>query len=286
MRGGLGNQLFILSFAYRLLAESKETQYEIVLDDREYKHYKIRSLEIDRMVTDNSIRHYDKKKDKSFAYDFHRFFFHIFQFFFKSDKARNKVFSRLSKKGLYFSGSSTESYSSPIGKKKIYIYGYFQNAQSVIQNLQYFKRVIGFPETLDKNCISVSVRCGKDYVNGGWEICSKDYYLKAIDYIFKHKRMDSETNILVFSDDVEKAKSIINIPKALFVEEADPIKQLFLMAESSDFVISNSSFAWWGAILGKKNNSIIVAPYIWHSSGDNILDSNLFVDGMYLIENR
>ena len=42
MRGGLGNQLFILASAYSVARQFED--YELVIDDREYKKYKIRSL--------------------------------------------------------------------------------------------------------------------------------------------------------------------------------------------------------------------------------------------------
>ena len=45
MRGGLGNQLFILACAYYVKGIC-DTDTEIVLDTREYKNYKVRNFEI------------------------------------------------------------------------------------------------------------------------------------------------------------------------------------------------------------------------------------------------
>ena len=288
MRGGLGNQLFILSFAYRLLIEAKQDEYEIVLDNREYKKYKIRSLEINKLICDKNVRLFNQKKDYSFFYDFTRWVYHIFQFVFKSAVIRKKVFYFLSKFGLYYSDSSIGTFCSPIKKKKIYLYGYFQNASSVVSCLPFFKKQIGFCDNDDRlnSQISISIRCGADYIKGGWKICTTNYYKKALEYILSKKKVDARrTKIIVFSDDIAIARTIIDFSNAVFIENLEPIDQLKLMSKSSDFIISNSSFSWWGSLLGKSEKTIIVAPYVWHDSGVNIYDSSLFIDCMHVLPN-
>lgn len=41
------------------------------------------------------------------------------------------------------------------------------------------------------------------------------------------------------------------------------------MINCQHFIISNSSYSWWGAWLGEKHDSIIISPINW------ILNSNL-----------
>jgi hypothetical protein len=39
--------------------------------------------------------------------------------------------------------------------------------------------------------------------------------------------------------------------------------ELFLMGKCNHNIISNGSFAWWGAWLGESPNTIIIAPDVW-----------------------
>jgi hypothetical protein len=41
------------------------------------------------------------------------------------------------------------------------------------------------------------------------------------------------------------------------------------MSKCDDFVLSNSSFSWWGAFLGVKMDSIIIVPDVWYDTREN-----------------
>ena len=55
MRGGLGNQLFILAFAY-WISDQNAGNVPITLDVREYRHFKLRQFELLELIKDDSIR--------------------------------------------------------------------------------------------------------------------------------------------------------------------------------------------------------------------------------------
>ena len=60
------------------------------------------------------------------------------------------------------------------------------------------------------------------------------------------------SKIFIFADDITKAKEMFLGEEFYFVEDKSPCEQIAIMSSCDDFVISNSTFSWWGAFLGKK----------------------------------
>ena len=82
-----------------------------------------------------------------------------------------------------------------------------------------------------------------------------------------HEKYENEkVCVLVFSDEIGKAKQLDFDAEKIFVEGLSPAQQLTLMKKCQDYVISNSSFSWWGAFLGASDNSIVIAPNIWYDT--------------------
>ena len=91
-----------------------------------------------------------------------------------------------------------------------------------------------------------------------------DYYRKAIQVAL---RKAGEQEIWVFSDEPEWATSYFGslVDNAVIVKpprESDPAESLVLMSLGRAHVISNSSFAWWGAFMSP-NSTLVVAPEPW-----------------------
>lgn len=82
------------------------------------------------------------------------------------------------------------------------------------------------------------------------------YYQDALKRI-KHKK-----NILVFSDNLEKARAFLKgIPENLiYVENAQDYEDLYLITLCHDCICSISSFSWWGAWLNQHPDKIVVCP--------------------------
>jgi hypothetical protein len=38
---------------------------------------------------------------------------------------------------------------------------------------------------------------------------------------------------------------------------------MFLMSRTTHHIIANSSYSWWGAWLGEKEDTVIIAPKSW-----------------------
>ncbi len=137
--------------------------------------------------------------------------------------------------------------------KKIYT---FENLESKLQD---------FGKYLSKNYVSVHIR-RNDYLNHKmFSTCSKEYYIRAINYI---KNQMTGMRFIFFSDDKEwvsenyKSKDMIVCDPGLFDNYQDWY-DLYLMTVCRGNIIANSSFSWWGAWLNHNPDSIVIAPEKW-----------------------
>ena len=284
MRGGLGNQLFIVSYAlYIANQEINREECEIILDIREYKHYKIRNFELFNLIMNDKMRFYDSRKDFSIFYELTRSLYHVVQKMFRPDISMNTL---LQKKGLYYSKRSVRPLSIPLKQTHRYLYGYFQDANMALKvKDELLCRLLPQENTsyddLTRNaCIAVSIRCGKDYLDQGWPICCEDYYLNSLSEILEEKYKNKNVSVLIFSDNMEYAKKISWLCNVTYIQNLSPSDQIRLMSRCNDFVISNSSFSWWGAFLGSNSESIIIAPDQWYDDGEKTERTFLKFPGM------
>ena len=279
MRGGLGNQLFILACAYYISKNSRR-ENKIIIDNREYNTYKIRNFELLDIVKDTNLQLYQKEYF-SLKYEITRRIYHVVQ---KIVNPKAKVNKLLASIGLVYSKRNSEGAIKAINKNKIYIYGYFQDykmakaVKKIIKEKIKNKNEIKLEEYY--KYIAVSIRCGKDYVEGGWPICSKEYYVNGVEEIIKEKYKNEDVKILVFADDTKEAKKIKFGYKTDYIDNLSSGEQLLMMEKCDDFVIANSSFSWWGAFLGVKADSIVIAPNVWYSNKTLTKESLLAFENM------
>jgi hypothetical protein len=132
-------------------------------------------------------------------------------------------------------------------------------SDSVIKELDVINR-------FGENTVMIGIRRYQECLNnkqvpGG--ILTKDYYNKAIEMI--KSKVDYPV-FVVFCQDYEWAKNNISIEDAetYFVKpkfgELASIEDLFLMTHLKHYIISNSSFYWWGAWLSDYVGKIVIAP--------------------------
>lgn len=150
-------------------------------------------------------------------------------------------------------------------------YKYFENAENEIRMDFDFKDHIK-EESLKfhknnklDNPICIIVRRG-DFLNfqNCHPVCSEKYYSECI---FK---FSLDRQFVIVSDDINWCKSnkIFSGSNFFFIDSClDGIhKGHFDMSVSSlcsDFIISNSTFAWWCAWLGLNGNKKVYYPYPW-----------------------
>lgn len=118
------------------------------------------------------------------------------------------------------------------------------------------------------NAVSVHVRRG-DYVSNPAArkfhgVLTTAYYQRAFHEIQKHVK---NPVFYIFSDDIAWAKKHLAFAEHIVYVSSGMTtadwQDLLLMAACKHHIIANSSFSWWGAWLGEKQGSQIIAPKRW-----------------------
>jgi len=92
------------------------------------------------------------------------------------------------------------------------------------------------------------------------------YYEQALAYI---RQQVINPVFFVFSDDITWCKQNIIFPEQTYFMDNDTAGNkaeghLYLMQQCKHFIISNSTYAWWGAWLSKEIDKKVVYPKNWY----------------------
>lgn len=154
---------------------------------------------------------------------------------------------------------------------------YFKDIRDILElkfrfaNVSYGLKEYG--DMLSENeYVSVHVRRGDYLMNPDiyMGICTKSYYVKAIDYI---QRMESGSKFIFFSDDLKWVKENLNIPAAIYCDanmfdHYEDWYDMYLISKCKHNIIANSSFSWWGAWLNQNKGKVVIAPPKWYGYSD------------------
>lgn len=114
----------------------------------------------------------------------------------------------------------------------------------------------------DFSTISVHIRL-TDYVGLSDNVCRQIYYDLAFKYIDKY--VDNPF-YLIFTDDIEAAKKIYNMPFDSYwisTEKLADYEEMWLMSQCNHNIIAASTFSYWGALLNENDDKIVIAPRKW-----------------------
>jgi hypothetical protein len=260
MAGGLGNQLFILTAGTYYSLQNEE---KVIFDFSRYANGIPPHGSDIRLFNTDAIFQYRPYRNFAIA-------------------GLDKISNRLSRALFPTYTSPGVGYDSVLETHVLenLIFGYFQSYKYLehpkVRNLvdslyldsvsEWFDKCSS--EMLELPTISVHIRRG-DYINvkDTFGVLRSDYYDSAINFILKNSSV-RYARVLVFSDDVVLAKQIFrNLEISLPVQfaespEDNPEENLMLMSQSDAIVISNSTFSWWAAQLGKKSK-FVVCPSKW-----------------------
>lgn len=113
------------------------------------------------------------------------------------------------------------------------------------------------------HAVAVHVR-RRDYGHMG--LCRTSYYVAAIEHL-RANHPDAE--LFVFSDEPNYTRHLMQSRGWAYtaVSSGSDLGDLYLMSLCRHFVISNSSYSWWGAWFGEHGQgaraSVIIAPKEW-----------------------
>lgn len=93
-------------------------------------------------------------------------------------------------------------------------------------------------------------------------VITKEYIEEAYKHLPKHDY------IIIMSDDIEWCKENINLPNMVIIDNNHNRQYwdqegIWLLSLCDHFIISNSSFSWWGAWLSRTENKVVIAPDTW-----------------------
>ncbi len=112
------------------------------------------------------------------------------------------------------------------------------------------------------NAVAVHLR-RRDYAHMG--LCKDSYYIAAIE----HLRLNhADAELFVFSDEPNYTRHLLQSRGLAFTPLASgsDLGDLYLMSLCRHFVISNSSYSWWGAWFGEQcggRGGLVIAPKEW-----------------------
>lgn len=259
--GGLGNQMF----QYALGMELKLRGFYVTYDDKKI------------LVKGNQHNGFELERAFKIKYTRNGVWEN---FIVTICKAQNKLISK--EKGMILVDKEPTSINEIMSKKKIYLRGYWQrpnyweNCRGQLKDTFKFKidhiddRTKDIENKIKKgNSVSIHVRRG-DYLwaeNAGtrMEICTLEYYKKAISYIQEKVK---NCSFYIFSDEPEWVRANFSELEYELVDwnrGENSYLDMYLMSLCKHNIIANSSFSWWGAELNCNKEKMVVSPSRWYN---------------------
>lgn len=284
--GGLGNQMFEYAYARALMEKFKDEEIRInPYFNMYYNLFALRKL----VIWPNSLVHFklnSKIKEMGKVEGIIKGARDSVYYIFDVLQHRNKIltvteFKKKNCKGIYQVASFGFTFypCAKVNKKNKYISGLFQNEKYfkdirkiLLEEFQVktkptYDNYLKMQE-LDKcNAVCVHIRRG-DYLLPQFSflnICNEKYYQRGMDYIEQHVE---NPVFYIFSNnkkEIEWIKQNYHFKQEVkYIELNNPdYEELRLMYHCKHFIMSNSTFSWWGSYLAPNEDKIVIAPAIW-----------------------
>lgn len=161
--------------------------------------------------------------------------------------------------------------------KNLYMNGWFQEAKEIesIRDvlLKDFEITKEIPDKLkvierkimETESVCVHIRRGDYVTNSQFGVCKEDYYISAMQAMAE--RLEHPV-FYVFSDDMDDVKRMkFDFPVVYEDRSRCDYEGLYLMSKCRHFIMSNSTFSWWGQFLSENTGKIVMAPKRWYNEG-------------------
>lgn len=237
--GRLGNQLFNYALLFKLKSQGKE----IVIPSRNYTWKQNGCL--------------DQYHNKWIAYKY------VLDDYFNlsikpSDNIPDKIWEE-----------PCQGYHSDIfSLNNVSLKGYFQSWKYFDDIKESLKKELTFKSTIKekvdsifnkysyKKTVCIHIRLGDTLAQPWMHKLSPEYIQKC----FQHLPLE-DYNYIIVSDNFEYCKDWFPQDDTVyFAENLNESETLYLMTLCDHFIMSGSTFSWWGAYLGQKPHSIVLFP--------------------------
>ena len=271
MSGGLGNQMF----QYALYKSMLHKGIEATIDKSIYRDVDHKDkVDLDLFPNVSYVEADRKLSSTLRGYGYNDSII---------DKIRNKL--NKSRRNLYHEDLDKGYQPEIFDFDNVFLNGYWQCEKYYKDIKEDIKKDFTFPceksedpkvkelvsELENCNAVSVHVRRGDylrpDLIGIYGNICTEDYYKKAIEYIRSH--VDNPV-FYFFSNDMDWVKENFVSEDYRYVgadSAFDGMTDMYLMTRCRHNIVANSSFSWWGAWLSVHDN-IVVCPDRWVNTHD------------------
>ena len=294
--GGLGNQMFQYAFARKLQKETgdetlKFTGYHLRgTGNSEKMLFNLNIRDGITFCTEEEQREVERVQEKALK-ELH--YYKVLSRHLWRGAAPWKLY-QLSKKGIYstYSAYNVQKYEISHAPVK-YVEGAYQTHlywEDMIPELREELKVKTAPSEENKKLIAEMAGCESvcvhirrgDYLAPEFahlNVCDEKYYMEAMT---KMKAQKPDAVFYIFTNnhkEVEWIREHYNFDgfTVRYVDLDNPdYEELRLMYSCKDFIISNSTYSWWGQILSDNPDKIVMAPGVWNRE--------MNADGIYMKE--
>jgi hypothetical protein len=237
--GRLGNQLFIYALLYKLKTQGKE----VIIPFKNYNWKQDGCLD----------QYHQKWIPYKYVLD------DYFNLSIKpSDVIPDKIWEE-SKQGFHPEVFNLDNVS---------LKGYFQSWKYFDDIRKQLKQELSFKDNIkqkidlifksysDKPTVCIHIRLGDTLAQPWMHKLSPEYIQKCFNYL-----PIDDFNFIIISDNFEYCKDWFpQDENVYFAEGLNEAETLYLMSLCDHFIMSGSTFSWWGAYLGQKEHSIVLFP--------------------------
>lgn len=294
--GGLGNQMFQYAFARKLQKETgdetlKFTGYHLRgTGNSEKMLFNLNIRDGITFCTEEEQREVERVQEKALK-ELH--YYKVLSRHLWRGAAPWKLY-QLSKKGIYstYSAYNVQKYEISHAPVK-YVEGAYQTHlywEDMIPELREELKVKTAPSEENKKLIAEMAGCESvcvhirrgDYLAPEFahlNVCDEKYYMEAMT---KMKAQKPDAVFYIFTNnhkEVEWIREHYNFDgfTVRYVDLDNPdYEELRLMYSCKDFIISNSTYSWWGQFLSNNPDKIVMAPGVWNRE--------MNADGIYMKE--